>query len=236
MVSGVFNGTGAAAYICLGFVPDYVKVQALATHGASIEWNKNSRVAAYIEGFYDTDGATQLVDKAVGAGIAPYFGGDLMTASNQTSTSNGEGVYLRWDRKDYRNAFDALVNPGDAVSGDAIAKFVMDTPSNRTGHFNTNVVGTYIGAGSKIIIGGHEYVITVLTAGQGISANDVTLSSTLASAPSVMSGLVGEVSNKFDLIPIPIGKVSTAGFVLNMTSGINANNVLQTFVAGTYDA
>jgi len=236
IVSGVFNGTGAAAVICLGFKPDFVRVASVTSSVfANIEWNVNMRVAAALEGVLDTNGNTNLAELAYGAGIAPYDGGDLMTSTNQTSVANGEGIYLWWDRKDYRNMTGASVNPGD-MAQDTLAKFTMDTPSNRTGHFNTNVTGTYVGAGSKIIIGGREYIITVLSAGAGSAANAVTLSAPLSSAPSVMSGVVGYVSNKFDLIPIPIGKVSTAGFKLNSTTNVNVNDEVQMFVAGTFDA
>jgi len=227
LVSGLFNGTGAAVYICCGFVPDFVKDLAVGdTAGANLEWSKNMRLAAEIEGVLDTNGATALAPEAITAGISAYYGGDLLTSTNQTTTANGEGVYLWRDSNDYRST---------DVVGDPISKFTMDTVANRTGHFNNNVVGTYIGAGSKIIIGGREYIITALTAGQGSGADEVTLSSALASAPSVMSGIVGYISNKFDYAPIPVGKVTPAGFKLSMTTVVNVNDELQMFVAGTYD-
>lgn len=237
LVSGTFNGTGAAVYIGLGFVPDFVRVASITSSVfANIEWNVNMRVAAALEGVLDTNGNTNLAELAYGAGVAPYHGGDLMTSTNQTSVANGEGVYLWWDRKDYRNSSTALVNPGDAVGADPIAKFTMDTVANRTGHFNADVVGTYVGIGSRIIIGGCEFTIAALTAGQGISADEVTLSQPLGSAPSVMAGVVGFISNKYSLIPTPIGKVSTAGFKLSSITNVNVDNEVQMFVAGTFDA
>lgn len=235
VVSGVFNGTGAAVYVCLGFVPDYVRVASVTSSVfANIEWNINMRLAAAVEGVLDTNGNTNLAEQVYGAGIAPYYGGDLMTTTNQTSVANGEGVYLWWDKKDYRAMSNANVNPGDMEDA-YLTTFTMDTPANRTGHFNTDVVGTYCGIGSKIIIGGTAYRILALTAGQGISADEVTLSAPLSSAPLTMAGQVGYISNKYDMIPIPIGKVSTAGFVVNMATPVNVNDEVQMFVAGTFD-
>jgi len=236
LVSGLFNGTGAANYVCIGFVPDFVKVIAVGdTAGANLEWNRNMRLAAEIEGILDTNGATALAPEVITAGISPYYGGDLMTSTNQTSLANGEGVYLWRDSRDYRASSSALVGAGDAVGGDPIAKFTMDTVANRTGHFNADVVGTYIGAGSKIVIGGREFIITVLTAGNGISADEVTISAPLSSAPAVQAGVIGYISNKFDYAPVPIGKLTPAGFKLSMTTVVNVNDELQMFVAGTYD-
>lgn len=228
VVRGIFNGTGAAVYLCIGFVPDWVVLWNLEdADGAKMVWNRDMRrVADCVQGrqYVGSSGATQQALLTT-TGIEPYKGGDLLTTSNQTSVTYGEGVYLGWDQKDYR------VKPGDGGDSvsDLIDTWTLDTTANRTGHFNEDVTGTYIGEGSEIMIDGVWYAIVALTAGQGEAADEVTLSQ---SAPS---GDVQCISGKYGLKPIAVGNVTPKGFKLNSTSVTNVNDEMIGFEAGVYD-
>lgn len=223
IVSGIFNGTGAALYACIGFVPDWVKLYNLEdADEAWFVWNRHmARCADNIQGiqFVGSTGATQQAGQTT-AGIEPYYGGDEMTTTNQTSVTYGEGVYLGFDNADYKET--------DAVTVD-IDTWTLDTAGNRTGHFNGDITGTYVGEGSEIVINGKMYTIVALTAGQGVSADEVTLNQAAPSGPVTFIG------GKYGLKPIAIGKVAPAGFKLNATSVINVNDESVMFEAGTYD-
>ncbi len=238
-VSGVFNGTGAALYVLCGFEPDKVIVRAVGdADSASVIWTKNDRVAAHINGVVDTDGATANVLKAAGTGIELYKGGETLTAAMQTSTGYGEGVYLVKDNRDYRYGVDQLPGggSGDAVL-DTIDTWTLGVAGNRTGNFNEDVTGGYIGAGSRILIarGGDANVqedwavIEALTAGQGEAANEVTLSTAVA------TGKVRFISGKYDYAPLAIGQMTPAGFKLNLTALVNVNDEMQSFEAIKFD-
>ncbi len=237
-ITGTFNGTGAAVYIGCGFKPDMVIVRC-PTDGAgpSLVWSKNDRVAAQTEGLLDTNGATALAPKAYGAGIRPYEGGVLLTAALQTSTAYGEGVYLVRDAKDYRYGPNELPGGGSGdATADTIDTWTIGVLANRTGKFNSNVTGTYIGAGSKIKIQANsgkesivEAYIEALTAGQGDTANEVTLSRQIG------SGSIRFISGKYDYAPQTIGQITLAGFVVNMTTVINVNDEVQEFQAFQFD-
>ena len=240
-VTGTFNGTGAAVFICCGFIPDKVTVRAVGDAGAvspSIVWTKNDRVAAHIEGVVDTDGATALVEKAAGTGISIYEGGENLTALQQTSVAYGEGIYLEVDKLDYRYGTDQMPGggSGDAVS-DTIGVWTLDTSGNRTGHFNEDVTGAFIGPGSRILLENGNNgkvkqkwaVVEALTAGQGEAADEVTLNR------SVETGIVRVIKGKFDYKPIKVGALTPAGFLLSMTALVNVNDELQAFEAIQYD-
>jgi hypothetical protein len=226
IVSGTFNGTGLASYICLGFVPDWVRIRGLESSTlATLRWSKNFRAADCDNGVEEHVGSTYIQPAAATAGTAiePYFGGDKLTSTTQpTLTYGGQIYYLGWDLKDYRGT-------DIAAGSDAIGTWTLDTSGNRTGHFNNDVVGTYIGEGSRITIDGRDYLIEALTAGQGIAANEVTLNYAVA------TGDVERISGMYDLAAIPVGNVTPAGFKLNMTTPVNATGEMQWFEAGLYD-
>lgn len=229
-ISGRYNGTGAAVYIELGFIPDKVLIRATEdTDACTVEWSRNFGSAEQVDGIVvHTASGLVPVLKTAGAGIQPYEGGELLTASNQTSTTYGEGVYLSRDDTDYRSV---------DVSGDAIDTWTLDTTGNRTGHFNNDVVGTYIGEGSIIVIdaarnglgNAKETMIEAVTAGQGITADEVTLSRSLA------SGQVLRITGKYGFKPTAIGSTTKAGFKQNLTSIANVNDEMQYFEAWSFD-
>ncbi len=222
-VAGTFNGTGAVLYICCGFIPDKVLVRNVeATDGFWAEWSSKYASSEQIAGgMFGTAAGIKLTVQTAGQGIQPYEGGEKLTATNQTSTTYGEGVYLAFDRKDYKGV-------DIAANSDPISTWTLGSSGNRTGNFNNDVTGTYIGEGSRIKIDGKWYTITALTAGQGVSANEVTLSRAAA------TGTVETITGMYDLAPLAVGSLTPAGFVINNTT-LNVNDNMMYFEASTYD-
>ncbi len=220
IVSGNFNGTGATLYVCCGFVPDKVVLRNVeATTCLVAKWSRHSRSAEQIAGVLETQGVSSAL--ANGAGIGRYYGGDTLTAAIQTSLSYGEGVYLGFDKKDYRGV-------DIASGGSTIDTWTLDTSGNRTGHFNEDVVGTYIGEGSEICIDGKWYVIEAVNAGEGEGDDEVTLSEAVA------SGDVEHISGMYDMSPLPLGGLTPAGFYVKSNT-LNGNGELMLFEAIQYD-
>jgi len=228
-IGGKFNGTGADVYICIGFVPDYVKLWNI--EGATplvLDWNVGMTASVLCnEGIlHPADGgATQ--DLANGAGVKPYYGGTMLTTTIQTSVTYGEGVYLVEDSKDYRR----VTNSATGIVGDAVAVDIATWTlySGYTGYFNEDVTGTYIGEGSRICIDGKWYSILVLAAGAGEATNEVTLNET-----GVKSGDVQFIGGKYGFKPLAVGNVTPAGFRVSNTT-LNVNNATIAFEAGMYD-
>ena len=212
-VSGVFNGTGAAVYLCVGFVPRKVYLKNVE-NGTEyvIEWtnaNLRCQAGASAGGWLYTNGAPAPV--IASAGVRQYEGGDLMTSANQTSVAYGEGIFLGMDLKDYRadNAYGA--------SAGAIDTWTFD--GTLSGHWNVAAVssGARIGAGSKILIKEtssglvKEAGITAIS-NQGAAATEVTLSRLIG------SGQILYVGGLYDLAPIALKKVAPAGILLSDTT------------------
>uniref|UniRef100_A0A6M3KH77 Uncharacterized protein n=1 Tax=viral metagenome TaxID=1070528 RepID=A0A6M3KH77_9ZZZZ len=227
--AGMFNGTGATVYLCIGFVPDYVTCHNLeGTQIIRLDWNRGMRRAAeVVDGVIYTAADVQAAACTVGTGISPYYGkGKVLTSDDVGTTTYAEGVYLKRDDWDYRYV-STEKSPGDGATV-TIDTWTLDTASAFTGHFNGDVTGTYIGEGSEIIIDGRRYSILALTASQGVSADEVTLD---MAAPS---GVVEYIGGMYDYKPMVAGEVAKDGFkIINTT--LNVNNALIWFEAGTYD-
>jgi len=236
-VGFTFNGTGAANFLSLGFIPDEVLIRAVEdADGAWAEWSKGCRAAESDNGF-SIDGSNDDVDIALytaGAGVEPYEGGDALTATEQTSVAYGEGVYLHPDPiRDYSKN-DTY---GVATADGALNKWTLDTSANRTGHFNDDVPASVarIGEGSLIRIeedAGHKQktvVIEALTAGQGVSADEVTL------ARAVKTGKILSISGMYDMIPYPLGSVTGQGIKLNATTLVNVDAEINLVIATLWD-
>lgn len=220
-VTGTFVGTGSTVYVGCGFMPDWVRVIALGhTALPQVQWASSFTAPSAIEGYLDADGATAHAPLAVGEGIAPFCGGNAITADNQSAM-------LVPDWRDYRAV---SAEGGDAVN-EPIRRWTLDTLADRTGHFNADVVGDHIGPGSRVIINGVEYIITDLTPGEGSGDDEVTLN---AAAPS---GEVQAISNRVSFVAGPIGLCMPAGFRLAVPEGspINNEDEVQWFEAGTND-
>lgn len=223
---GTFNGTGAAVYLCVGFIPDWVRIRPIETTAkAMVEWSRRMRSADCIDGIIDNGGAS-FVSRTLlttGNGIQPYFGGELLTSANQTSTGYGEGVFLGRDDTDMRVS---TAKGGDASSA-TLTKWNRGVAAGK-GYWDAAVAGTKVGEGSKIIIDGKEYVVLSLTSG-GSSASQVTLDKTVA------SGAIEFIGGMYDFAPIAIGQLTPPGFKVNLTSVVNVNDEIQMFECGTYD-
>jgi len=229
-IGGVFNGTGADLYLGIGFVPDWVTIWNLeGTQVIRLDWNIGMmRSAEIVEGIQFTGADVAAAALTKGTGLLPYFGGDMLTATQAGIVTYGEGVYLKWDNVDYRhysgNSPHCL---GDAVAVD-IDSWILDTAANNTGHFNEDVAGTYVGEGSKIIIDGKVYTIVALTATEGEAADEVTLSH------SVKSGDVQFIGGMYSMKPMIEGEVTSEGFLISNTT-VNVNDATCSFEAGKYD-
>lgn len=219
-VSGNFNGTGAGLYVCCGFIPDKVEVRNLeATTCLVAKWSRHYRAKLQVEGVLETQGVSSAV--AIGAGIIPYRGGETLTAAMQSAANlvYGEGAYIGFDKKDYKGL-------DIAAGADPIDKFTFVT--GVTGYFNGDVVGTYIGEGSEIVIDGKTYIIQAALSNSGGASAEVELDE---AAPT---GTVEYIGGMYDLAPIALGKLTPAGFYLYDTT-LNGNDQIMTFEASLYD-
>ena len=238
-LSAKFHGTGAAVYICCGFVPDAVKlVNVELNTPCFLWWNRlmadDSQLS--IEGILRDEDGGALLDLAQGEGIQPFYGhgGNVLTSTQAGTTTYGEGVYLKEDRKDYRYS-QTRTPAGDAASED-IVKWTSDGAASYTGYFNEDVVGTYIGPGSPIIIDGKMYMISALTAGQGEATTEVTLN--VAGVPGSSrtgKGQVQFIGGKYGYKPMVAGEFAKPGFLCNDTT-LNANGNMIVFDAWTWDS
>jgi len=235
-----FNGTGADVYLCLGEIPDHVLIVPIggsATTGvtdtATLEWWRMGGAHNVISQGQLTYENTKLsrANYVIGGGdgISLYRGGDVMTSSNQTSVTFGEGVYLEPFDMDMRYGPTHGKTPYDSVSA-VINQWTLDTAANRTGHFNEDVTGTYIGPGSRIIIAGVEYFIHTLTATEGSGADEVTLNEAAA------TGQIEYIGPKWTTRPVPIGATTKAGIKLETVTGdINTDGETHLVIATMFD-
>jgi hypothetical protein len=227
-VGGIFNGTGADLYLCIGFVPDWVTIwNNEGTQVIRLDWNWSMmRSSEIVEGIQFTGADVAAAALTKGAGVLPYYGGVTLTSTQAGTTTYGEGVYLKWDNYDYRKYSGNDGNGlGDAVAED-IVKWTLDTAASNTGHFNEDVNGTYIGEGSNIIIDGKMYTIVTISGGE--SSDEVLLSH------SVKSGEVQFIGGMYSMKPMIAGETTPEGFVIKNTT-VNVNNAICSFEAGKYD-
>ena len=228
LISGTFNGTGAALYLGIGFLPDFVNIFNLEDSVlAALKWSKHCRSkeqeeGRLIQGITDTGttGLSNLTVLANGAGVAPYYGGDKMTAAST--------AYLVKDDLDYAK------NPKSGGTG-KILTWAMDTPGSRTGHWDQGCDTTYVGEGSRMIlresVGNgkiYEVRITALT-NDGNATDEVEISK------NVGAGDVLRIGRMYDYAGAASGVVIPEGFAINATSVINVSGELCFFEAGTYD-
>jgi len=246
VVSGSCRGTGAILYLCIGFVPDWVKVYNFgdATTVVPITiWNKYFRTDATLEGFSnDFDNADALADHTQAEGIQPYIGGHLMDTTNQPSVTYGNASvdFVTWDYVDYRYKSGTGPHSRWDAEGETIDMWYTDTAGSYTGHFNDDVVGTYIGPGSTVCIAGNWYIITVLAAGAGSAANAVQLNiAPIAPGGKVLpSAAVSKITGMYGSCGYPVARNGLAppGFKLEGALGVvNTSGEMFMFEAGQYD-
>lgn len=214
IISGTFDGTGAALVLGIGFMPDWVKIwNEEDTVDGRVFWSKHmGRAADYPEGieYYTGTVYIQHADLAFGAGIRRYKGGDKVTSLSTT--------YLVRDDTDYRTS----------TTYGTITTWTLDTAATPTGHFNLEADTTYVGEGSTIMIDGYEYHITAMTS-NGEQTDEVTLNE---AAPT---GVVEHLGRIVDYAGAPANTIIPAGFQINATSVINVSGERCFFEAGTYD-
>ena len=230
-VSGTYNGTAATLYICVGFIPDWVRLWNLENaEDYWVYWSKNFRANERVNGvlWSGDDDANMDVTPAAGgtALVAPYSGGVMLTSSEQTSVTFGSTsadylVFDGWDgtTTDYRSTGTLL--------GLTIDTWELDTSASRTGSWNDGCSTTYVGEGSRILIDGVWYTICALT-NDGDTDDDVTLN---ADAPS---GTIEFLGGMYSMAPLAVGKITPPGFVVGNTT-FNASGEMQMFECGCYD-
>lgn len=226
LVSGTFNGTGAAITVGCGFVPDFVKLWNLevATNPVFVEWNKNMRSAEQFEGLIITNHATvQLARYTYGTGIAPYAGGDITTGASTAYLLPTADVIGQTN----------LARKGQTITS-TISTWTSDTAANRTGSVDVAFNETYAGVGSIIRVWEpitrtiYEATIVAFTS-DGTAANDITTSTLIP------SGEVMYIGPMYDYIgAASAGVVVPEGFKLNMTTVLNVSGDMISFEAGQY--
>jgi len=209
-----FLGSGAARYIGLGFVPTKVKIQNVhAADLARIEWDEaNQMKTTACDGilFGITTGNETAAALTVGTGVSPYAGGDSVSAAAATHIAP----------KDFNTLYMGDMR-GKGTAG-TVTAFTMDTPGNRTGHFDKLVDTTYVNVGSPVLIrdanGFNQVARIVAISNDGDAANDVTLDR------NVGSGDVLEIGYMYDLVNAAAGSIMPAGIYLAETAACNATS------------
>ncbi len=216
---GTFNGTGAALYICCGFVPDWVEIRNLEDSDcARIFWTIDMmRAAEQTRGYHNvgSGGAVQEDARTVSdGGIVLYYGGDVLSSASTTYL-----VPVPDSEKNQKK---------NSSTGNVVSTWTLDTSANRTGHFDKGVNTSYVGEGSLVLIDGKWYAIHSIT-NDGDAADEITLNE---AAPS---GEVQFIGPMYDYVGAPAGTVTPAGFKLEMTSVVNVSGELCCFTAGTFN-
>ena len=235
IIKGHFHGTGADLYLQLGGIPAYFKMWNLElSTPAYLEWSPVMGADDLtVEGILRDEDGGALSDLAFGEGVSPYYGGDLLTTTNQPSTTYGGSSvdFIEIDDKDYRFYTDNDAGISGDASSEDIDTWTLDTAGTPSGHFNGDVVGTYINDGSPIRIMSSDnkhvydaYIVASALSGSGGAADEVTLSW------AVPSGSVQYIGGRYGCKPTPVGKVSKEGLLINDTT-VNASGNMVGFIA-----
>jgi len=225
VVSGTFMlpASDIDLYFGIGFIPDWVKLYNMNANEQYAHWSIHMmRHAAALGGIEEDDDGT-ITPNTFEIGIAPWRGGNAVTAAQATA-----GNCLTWDKLDYAKA----VNH-DAQTYNDITKWNFVT--GQTGYWDEACNTTYVGVGSLIWIASgnsaaKRYVVAALTSNGEVSA-EVTLSEA-----SVLSGDIVRISSMYDLKTMSSGAVLPAGFWLDSTADfLTATSEQGFFEAGTYD-
>ena len=222
-ISGTFNGTGAAIYLCLGFIPDAIRFFNFETsNDYEAYWDKIfARSLEFVEGMQVHTGTTyrQITAQTIGLGIIPHYGGTTLSTTTAGTVTYGEGIYLSKDTQDYRKS-----QPVGAVPDE----WTLNTSAANTGQINASgISSTYCGEGSQVCIDGKWYTVVDMTS-NGEATNEITLN---APAPS---GALQFFGGMYDYAPMIAGEVSKEGVYWANTT-INANDALIGFVAELWD-
>ena len=230
-VSGTFNSTGVALYICLGFVPDWVKIWNLSdADKPRLEWSRHMRrLAATMEGLATYDiSDMKTIDLANGEGVAPF---DPEFSNVAVPLAAGSTVYLKEDNTDRK---------------DDIRNWVLDTAGSRTGHF-TNSAGSAADLDVTYCpdnIAGPEVVIEQNSNGKKIRTyivaltNDGDADDEVTLADEVTAGKVLRIGGAYMWTGMSQDEVPSQGFMVNANATADINDTtdeLHVFEAGTFD-
>jgi len=220
IVTGTFDGTGAAINVGIGFIPKRLKLWNVTETTLPLsyaEWMREfAGLADRAQGTsmaFLNDGNGDALSYALGAGIAPYAGGVV---------GDNTEVYLIKDphmNKCARGASDTEINLYTKYSG-------------ATGSLNagfSTVAPNIVGIGSEIWIdsgtGAKQYYISTCTA-PGTTAGHITLNAT------VPTGTITYLGGRFTHVQCPPTHTMPAGFTINFTTGaINTDSEMIAFIA-----
>jgi len=209
LVSGTFNGTGADLYVCIGFVPDFVKLFTTETTDEErVFWSINRRGTETIQGISIDDDGTVAPD-TYATGVAVYRGGDIVSSAST--------VYIHKDPNPDKRS---------AGTGATIDTWTLDTSGNRSGHWNDVCNTTYVGEGSRICIDGIWYTV-ISVSSNGEQSDEVVLNEAAA------SGTIEALTGMYDYLGMSSGRTK-AGFWLDSTCPVNSSGELCYFEAGCY--
>lgn len=193
-VTGTCIATAATLTIGCGFKPDRVKIRNV-TDKTELAWDVKE-VNGSLYGMTVAAAGDKAAASTAAYGVAVYEGeGPLATAST---------VKVVRDETDRKGS---------------ITSFVIDTAANKTGHWDAACNTTYVGIGSRMVIGGKTYTVTALTS-TGAAANQVTLD---ANPPNTTSA-VSKIFNKVDFIGAAAGVPIPAGFTIGASATVNDTN------------
>ena len=235
LITGHFHGTGADLYLQLGNIPTFFKMWGIEEGTPDIlEWCPEMAADDLaVEGVFYPKGGGAIEDYAFGEGVSPYYGGEVLTTTNQPSTTYGGASvdFIEIDDKDYRYYTDVDAGISGDASSETISTWTLDTAGTPSGHFNGDVVGTYINDGSRIRIKSTDnkhvyeaFIVASALSASGGAANEVTLSW------AVPSGTVEYIGGRYGCVATAVGKVSKPGLLINDTS-INVSGAMVAFMA-----
>lgn len=235
LIRGHFHGTGADLYLQLGGIPAYFKMWGIETGTPdSVEWLRDMAADDLtVEGIMRPKGGGAVQDHAFGEGVSPYYGGELLTTTNQPSTTYGGASvdFIERDDKDYRYYTDSDAGISGDASTETIDTWTLDTAATPSGSFNGDVAGTYINDGSLIRIVDDNnkhtyeaYIVASALSTSGGAADEVTLSW------AVPSGRVDFIGGRYGYKPTAVGKTSKAGLLINETT-VNTSGGMVAFMA-----
>ena len=197
------KATNATLTVCCGFIPDFVKVTNL-TDRTALEWSRKMvAVSGHRYGLAIAAAGTRAVTSAASDGVVAYAGGTLITSASTQ----------------YLVANDADQKAIDVASGSKVSSFTLGSAANKTGNFNVDVTGAFIGVGSVMRLENDPvvYTITALTAGQGSADNEVTLDA----SPGDGAKVVTFISSMYEYTGAAANKRLPAGIEIGASATVN---------------
>ena len=215
-VSGNFNGTGSALYLCLGGKPSSIIIKNIeSSDGEYIEWSEKNRCLSQEEGQLYLPGSA-VADLVQGEGVSIFDG--LSAPLSALST-----VYL---------VADPDKNKRSSGTGNTITRWRLDTPGSNTGHFDAAINSSYVGVGSPVIVNeenGNVARIAFITVSDGTGTAD----DSIELSRKVSTGTVELLEGMYDFIGGASGVNVPEGIKLSSESaaGLNVSGEMCQFIA-----